>query len=105
MKWSKSKLGLLLVPKRAIGLKASYVHAFGKLLVFVHQKYHTLENNVTNAKTRLKWSKSKLVLLLVLKRAIGLKTSYGDAFGKPLVFVDQKYHTLENNVTKTQKLD
>ena len=45
------------------------------------------------------------MLLLVLKRAIGIKTSYGDAFGKPLVFVDQKYHTLENNVTKTQKLD
>ena len=53
----------------------------------------------------MKWSKSKLGLLLVLKRAIGLKTSYGDAFRKLLVFVDQKYHTLENNVTKTQKLD
>ena len=39
------------------------------------------------------------------KRAIGLKTSYGDAFGKLLVFVDQKYHTPENNVTKTLKLD
>ena len=42
---------------------------------------------------------------LVQKRAIGLKTSYVQAFGKLLVFVDQKYHTLENNVTKTQKLD
>ena len=41
----------------------------------------------------------------MLKRAIGIKTSYGDAFGKLLVFVDQKYHTLENNVTKTQKLE
>ena len=39
------------------------------------------------------------------KRAIGLKTSYVHAFGKLLVFVDQKYHTLENNVTKKQKLD
>ena len=39
------------------------------------------------------------------KRAIGLKTRYGDAFGKLLVFVDQKYHILENNVTKTQKID
>ena len=57
------------------------------------------------AKTRLKWSKSKLGFLLVLKRATGLKTSYGDAFGKLLVFVDQKYHSLENIVTKTQKLD
>ena len=37
---------LFLVLKRALGLKTSYVHAFGKLLVFVHQKYHTLENNV-----------------------------------------------------------
>ena len=45
------------------------------------------------------------MLLLALKRAIGHKTSYGDAFGKNLVFVDQKYLTLENNVTKTQKLD
>ena len=53
----------------------------------------------------MKWSKSKLGLLLVLKRAIGLKTSYVHAFGKLLVFVDQKYHTLENNVNKTQKLD
>ena len=53
----------------------------------------------------MKWSKSKLGLILVLKREIGLKTSYGDAFGKLLVFFDQKYHTLENNVTKTQKLD
>ena len=57
------------------------------------------------AKTRLKWSKSKLGLLFVLKRAIGLKTSYVHAFGKLLVFVDQKYHTLENNVTITEKLD
>ena len=40
-----------------------------------------------------------------VKRAIGLKTSYVHAFGKLLVFVDQKYHTLEINVTKTQKLD
>ena len=39
------------------------------------------------------------------KRAIGLKTTYGDAFVKLLVFLDQKYHTLENNVTKKQKLD
>ena len=61
--------------------------------------------SLKHAKTRLKWSKSKLVLLLVLKRAIGLKTSYGDEFDKRLVFVDQKYHTLENNVTKTQELD
>ena len=73
--------------KRAIGLKTSYGVALGKLLVFVHQKYHTLKNNVTKMqKTRLEWSKSKFVLFLVLKRAIGLKTSYVHAFGKLLVF-------------------
>ena len=44
-------------------------------------------------------------ILLELKRAIGLKTSYGDAFGKLWVFVYQKYHTLETFVIKTQKLD
>ena len=92
--------------KRAIGLKTSYGDAFVTLLMFVDQKYHTLENNVTKTqKNRLKWSKSKLVLLLVLKRAIRLKTSYVHAFGKLLVFVDQMYHTLDNNVTKTQKID
>ena len=97
---------LLLVLKGPIGLKTSYGDAFGKLLVFVGQKYHTLETFVTKTqKIRLKWSKSKLVLLLVLKSAIGLKTSYGDAFGNLLVFVGQKYHTLETFVTKTQKLD
>ena len=53
----------------------------------------------------MKWSKSKLGLLLVLKRAIALKTSYVHAFGKLLVFVDQKDQALENNVTKTQKID
>ena len=50
-------------------------------------------------------SKSNFVFLLGLKRAIGLKMIYGDVFRKLLVFFDQKYHTLENNVTKTQKLD
>ena len=41
----------------------------------------------------------------MLKRAIGLEMCYGDAFVKLLGFVDQKYHTLETFVTKTQKLD
>ena len=45
------------------------------------------------------------MLLLVVKRAIVLKTSYGEAFGKRLVFFDQKYHTLKKIVTKTQKVD
>ena len=82
---------LLLVLKRAIGLKTSYGDAFGKLLVFVDQKYHTLENILTKTQ-KLDWNgqNPKRVLLLVLKRAIGLKTSFGDAFGKLLVFVSPK---------------
>ena len=56
-------------------------------------------------KNKMEMGKIQLVLLLVLKRAVGLKTSYCDAFVKLLVFFDQKYHTLENNVTKTQNLD
>ena len=56
---------------------------------------------------KLDWNgqNPNLCFFLVLKRAIGLKTSYVQAFGKLLVFVDQMYHTLENNVTKTQILD
>ena len=42
---------------------------------------------------------------MLLKRAIGVKTCFVGAFDKRLVFVDLKYQTLENNVTKTQKLD
>ena len=56
-------------------------------------------------KNYIEMVKIKLALLSVLKRAIELKTSYVHAFGKLLVFVDQKYHPLENNVTKMQKLD
>ena len=86
---------LLLELKRAIGLETSYGDAFVKLLVFLDQKYHTLENNVTKMQ-KLDWNgqNPNLCSFWVLKRAIGLKTSYGDAFGKLLVFVDQKYHTL-----------
>ena len=38
-------------------------------------------------------SKTKLAFHKWLKRAIGLKTCFGGAFDKLLVFVDQKYHT------------
>ena len=41
--------------------------------------------------------------LLTLKCANGLKTSYGEIFGKLFVFLDQKYHFLEIIETKTQK--
>ena len=39
------------------------------------------------------------------KRAIGLKTCFGGAFDKCLVFVDQKYHTWDTLGAKTQKGD
>ena len=54
---------------------------------------------------RLKWSKMKLVPLLTLKRANGLKTSYIGILDKLLVFYDQRYHFLENLDSKTQKPD
>ena len=41
--------------------------------------------------------------LLILKRANGLKTRYGDTFDKLLDSFDQKYHFLETFETKTQK--
>ena len=42
--------------------------------------------------------------LLILKRANGLKTSYGDTFDKLLDFFDHNYHFLETFDTKTRKL-
>ena len=51
---------------------------------------------------RLQRSKTKLAFLKWLKRAIGLKTCFGGAFDKLLVFVDQKYHTWDGFGAKTQ---
>ena len=48
-----------------------------------------------NTKRRLKRSKTKFVFLLGLKRAIGIKTFFGVAFDKLLLFVYQKCTTLE----------
>ena len=45
------------------------------------------------------------MFILGLKRAIGLKTCFGGAFDKPLVFVDQKYHTWDTLGAKTQQGD
>ena len=42
--------------------------------------------------------------ILTLKRANGLKTSYGDTFDKVFDLLDQKYHFLGTFDTKTQKL-
>ena len=47
----------------------------------------------------------KLVFLLGLKRAIGLKTCFNGAFDKRLVFVDQRYHTWDSFGAKTKKGD
>ena len=52
----------------------------------------------------IKIVKKILVPLLTLKRANGLKTSYGDTFDKLLDFLDENYHFLETFDTKTQKL-
>ena len=51
----------------------------------------------------IKIVKKKLVTLLTLKRANGLKTSYGEIFDKLLVFFDQMYHFLGILDTKKQK--
>ena len=97
---------LFLTLKHANGLITSYRETYEKLFVFFDQKYHFLENLDTKTqKPNLKWSKTKLVPLLTLKRANGLKTSYGETLDKLLVFFDQKYHFLENLDTKTQKPD
>ena len=51
----------------------------------------------------MKIAKKKLVTLLTLKRANGLKTSYGEIFGKLLVFFYQKYNFFQILDTKTEK--
>ena len=40
---------------------------------------------------------------MLLKQTIGLKTCFGGAFDKLLVFVDQKCHTLDSFGAKAQK--
>ena len=57
------------------------------------------KNEIKNVKKKIH------VPLSSLKRANGLKTSYGEIFDKLLVFLDQKYHILEILDTKTQKRD
>ena len=56
-------------------------------------------------KNEIKMVKNKTVPLVTLKRANGLKTSYGETFDKLLVFFDRKLHFHENLDTKKQKLD
>ena len=56
-------------------------------------------------KTRLKWSKTKLVPHLTLKLTNGHKTSHGETLDKLLVFFYEKYHFLDILDTKTQKPD
>ena len=74
--------------------------------MFVDQKYHTWDT--LGAKTQkgdYKDQEANLRSFKWLKRAIGLKTCFGRAFDKLLVFVDQKYHTWDTLGTKTQKGD
>ena len=78
----------LLILKGAKGLKTSYGEIFSKLMAFFYHKYHFLEIfDSKTQQTRLKIFKKKLVPLLTLKCAIGLKTSYGEIFGKLWVFL------------------
>ena len=74
--------------------------------MFVDQKYHTWDS--FGAKTQngdYKDQKPNLRFFFCLKRAIGLKTCFGGAFDKLLVFVEQKYHTWDTFGAKTQKGD
>ena len=78
--------------------------AFDKLLVFVDQKYHTWDS--FGAKTQKgDYKDQKLAFLKWRKREIGVKTCFGGAFDKLLVFVDQTYHTWDSFGAKTQKGD
>ena len=63
-------------------------------------RFLTLKN-----KNEIKIVKKKVVPLLTLKLANGLKTSYGDTFDKLFVFFGQKYHFLEILDTKTKERD
>ena len=73
---------------------------------FFDQNHHTLEFVDTKTQKRDKnFQKKIFVPLLTLKRANGLKTSYGEIFDKLLVFFDQKHHFLEILDSKTQKRD
>ena len=61
---------------------------------FFYHKYHFLEIfDSKTQQTRLKFFLKKLVPLLTLKCAIGLKTSYGEIFGKLWVFFLNKNTT------------
>ena len=94
---------LFLTLKHANGLKTSYGEIIDKLLVFFDQKYHFPEilDTKTQKRDKFVFFNKKLVLFLTLKRANGLKTSYGEIIEKLLVFFDQTYHFLEIPDNKT----
>ena len=78
---------LFLTLKRANELNTSYGEIIDKLLDFFYQKNHFLEILDTKTQKRDKQSQKKIhVPLLSLKRANGLKTSYGEIFDKLMVF-------------------
>ena len=71
--------------------------------MFVDQKYHTWDT--LPAKTQkgdYKDQKTNLGSFKWLKGAIALKTCFGGAFDKLLVFGDQKYHTSDSLGAKTK---
>ena len=99
--------------KCANGFRTSYDNTFDKVLNLFDQKYHFLDTfdtktqklvKKTNPKPLTQNAKTKVVPLLTLKSANGLKTIYIDTFDKVLDLFDQKYHFLETFDTKTQKL-
>ena len=93
----------LLTLKHANGHKTSYGDAFDKFLCFWAKSTTFLRFLTLKVKNEIKIRKKILVLLLTLKHANGLKTSYGEIFDKLFVFFDEKYHFIENLDTKTQK--
>ena len=88
-----------------MGFKRVMVIHSTNFLCFLAKSTTFLRFMTPKQKNVIKIVKKKLVPLLTLKRANGLKTSYGEIFDKLLVFFDQKYHFLEILVTKTQQRD
>ena len=74
--------------------------------MFIDQKFYTLDSlGAKTQKRDYKDQKPNLRFFLGLNPTIGLKSCFGGAFDKLLVFVDQKYHTWDSFGAKTQKGD
>ena len=86
-----------------MGFKRVMVIHSTNFLCFLAKTTTFLRFLTPKQKNEIKIVKKKLVPLLTLKRANGLKTSYGEIFDKLLVFFDQMYHFLGILDTKKQK--